>query len=183
MRGALVAVAAKLTPHRGGCLLKQVFETPRFSQISNSANLLHMRPSPLLSFVRAHMVVGLLLLVSACASEPDTPEARVYFSSPESGQGISGPVLVSMMAEGIEIAPAGTMKENSGHFHVLIDVPFVAAGSVIPSDSAHVHFGDGSSSRELDIAEGEHTLRLQFADGAHIALKGLQHEIQVVVQD
>jgi Domain of unknown function (DUF4399) len=142
-----------------------------------------MRPSPLLSFARTPLLVGLLLLVSACASESDAPGARVYFASPETGQEVSGPVLVSMMAEGIEIAPAGTMAENSGHFHVLIDVPFVDAGSVIPSDSAHVHFGDGSSSRELNIPDGEHTLRLQFADGAHIALEGLGHEIQVVVQD
>jgi len=34
------------------------------------------------------------------------------------------------------------------------------------------HFGDGSVESDLDLSSGTHTLCLQAADGAHIALEG-----------
>ena len=48
-----------------------------------------------------------------------------------------------------------------------------------------IHFGQGQLTTTLDLEPGEHTLRLQFADGAHIALDGDQYrdEITVVVAE
>ena len=112
----------------------------------------------------------------------DEPTARVFFASPADGDSVASPVSIAMSAEGMEVKPAGTMEEGSGHFHIIIDQPFVEAGMVVPTDSAHVHFGDASTSASLDLAPGEHVLRLQFADGAHIALAGLTDQIRVSVQ-
>lgn len=129
--------------------------------------------------------IAALVLLSACGSSPEdtapkTP--RVYFSTPSDGATVSSPLEIEMAAEGITVAAAGTFEPGTGHFHIVIDQPFVAAGSVIPADSAHVHYGDGSTSTSLELAPGEHVLRLQMADGAHVALEGLQDEIRVVVQ-
>jgi len=54
----------------------------------------------------------------------------------------------------------------------MIDTPCLAAGEVIPKDDSHRHFGDGSMEADLELASGVHTLCLQAADGAHVALEG-----------
>jgi hypothetical protein len=38
----------------------------------------------------------------------------------------------------------------------------------IPADANHIHFGDGSTSTELTLAPGQHTLRLLLGDHLHI---------------
>lgn len=123
-----------------------------------------------------------VLFVVACSDTPDEPASRVFFESPLDGATVQSPVAVSMGAEGIGIAPAGTFEANTGHFHLVIDQPFVTAGSVVPADSAHIHFGTGATTASLDLPPGEHILRLQMADGAHMALEGLQAEIQLTVE-
>ena len=37
----------------------------------------------------------------------------------------------------------------------------------VPADASHIHFGKGQSKHVLNVAPGQHTLTLQFADGAH----------------
>lgn len=72
------------------------------------------------------------------------------------------------------------MAAGSGHFHVMVDTPCVATGEVIPKGAQHVHFGDGGTEKQLDLAPGEHTLCLQLGDGAHVALP-LTHTVAVTV--
>lgn len=55
-------------------------------------------------------------------------------------------------------------------------------GKTIPKDDQHQHFGDGSTEAELELEPGEHTLCLQFADGAHVAT-GLTDEVTVTVTE
>lgn len=113
----------------------------------------------------------------------ETPPAiSVYFVSPVDGARVTSPFDVQMAAEGVEVAPAGTMEEGTGHMHILIDVPFVPAGEVIPTDDAHRHYGDGSTTATLDLAPGNHVLRLQFADGAHRAFEGEEYRDVTRVQ-
>ena len=70
---------------------------------------------------------------------------------------------------GKTVAPAGTEPENpdKGHFHLLVDTDTVPAGTVIPSDKKHIHFGKGQTSALLDLPPGKHKITLLFADGAH----------------
>ena len=65
--------------------------------------------------------------------------------------------------------------------HVMIDVGCVDVGETIPSDESHVHFGDGSTSADLDLSPGEHSLCLQAGDAEHVALD-LTDEITVTVE-
>ncbi|MCB0186627.1 MAG: DUF4399 domain-containing protein, partial [Caldilineaceae bacterium] len=59
------------------------------------------------------------------------------------------------------------------------------AGDVIITDDQHLHFGKGQAVTKLELTPGEHVLRLQFANGAHLALDGdeYQDEITITVQE
>ncbi len=109
--------------------------------------------------------------------------ARIQFVEPQDGQEVGPTFTAVFQAVNVMVEPAGDLNDNAGHFHVLINVPFIEPGEVIPNDDDHRHFGDGSLSTELTLSPGEHMLRLQFADGAHRALDGDQfrHEITIIV--
>ena len=121
----------------------------------------------------------IIFLLAACSSN----EPQVSFQNLEDGQRVASPVSVVMEAENFTIEPAGEIQEGAGHLHIMIDVPCLAPGEVIPKDDNHRHFGDGSTIADLELAPGEHTLCLQAADGAHVALEGdgLTHEISLTV--
>lgn len=131
-----------------------------------------------------------VLFVAACGGRTETPapapatEVAVRFLTPADGDTLSNPVALSMEVVGLTLQPAGVMAEGSGHLHVLVDTLFVDPGQVIPKNEHHIHYGDGSTQAELTLAPGEHTLKLQFADGAHVALEGGQYrdEIRIVVR-
>jgi formylglycine-generating enzyme required for sulfatase activity len=108
----------------------------------------------------------------------------VIFTSPATGSVVPTTFEVSMAATGLTIEPAGEIHEGAGHFHILVDSDFVAPGELIPFDETHLHFGQGQLTTTLELEPGEHTLRLQFANGAHIAQDGEQYrdEITVTVQ-
>lgn len=103
-----------------------------------------------------------------------TPEAEasVEFVQPTDGASVTSPVQVTMAATNFTIEPAGdgTVKEGSGHFHIMIDSDCVAPGETIPSDDTHQHYGTGATEAELELAPGSHTLCLQAGDAAHTAL-------------
>jgi hypothetical protein len=63
--------------------------------------------------------------------------------------------------------PAGELREGTGHHHVIVDAAPVTARQVVPADAQHIHFGKGQTETSLDLGPGDHTLTLQFADGAH----------------
>jgi hypothetical protein len=109
------------------------------------------------------------------AELPPIPDgAKVSFTEPVNGAKIQGPladgkvaVPVKMSAEGITVKPAGQLEAGSGHHHIEIDVEPEPAGTVVPKDETHLHFGLGQTEAKLMLTPGEHTLHLQFADGIH----------------
>ncbi len=109
---------------------------------------------------------------SMAMSETTVPEApagaTVSFKNIKDGETVSSPVKVEMEATGISVDSAGTVKPNSGHFHILIDSEdSIPTGVVVPKDSTHLHFGNAQQETSLTLAPGKHKLTLQFADGAH----------------
>ncbi len=111
----------------------------------------------------------LILLLAACGGGN---EAKVSFQSPEDGQTAVSPVHIVMQAENFTVEPAGEVNSGAGHLHIMVDVPCLPPGEAIPKDDNHRHFGDGSTAADLELASGTHTLCLQAADGAHVALDG-----------
>ena len=114
---------------------------------------------------------------------PVNPEG-VRFVTPLDNAVVSTRFDVEMAASGLTIEPAGEIHENAGHFHLLVDTDFVPPGELVPFDDNHLHFGKGQLTTTLELKPGIHTLRLQVANGAHIALEGEQYrdEITVIVR-
>jgi hypothetical protein len=125
-----------------------------------------------------HLFAGLLaaaLSASALAQAPTAmprtaapADAKVYFISPKNGQTIKGPVTVRFGLSGMGVAPAGTVVENTGHHHLIIDAPLPAMDQPLPKDATHLHFGKGQTETVLTLAPGKHTLQLVLGDSNHI---------------
>ena len=109
------------------------------------------------------------------------PDQSVRFVSPTDGATVPATFDVVMAASGLEVEPAGDVHEGAGHFHILIDAPFIEAGQIIPKDDTHLHFGKGQLTTSLTLTPGTHVLRLQFANGKHIALDGDQYRAEITV--
>ncbi len=96
------------------------------------------------------------------------PDARVFFITPADGATVSNPVRIEFGIEGMAVAAAGDNQPVSGHHHLLIDTGLPDLGLPIPADAQHRHFGDGSTSTEITLEPGQHTLRMLLADFRHI---------------
>jgi hypothetical protein len=119
----------------------------------------------------ALIVLGSALVFRATRSGTTT-NGRVSITEPLDGATVASPVRVKMAAENFKVEPAGPVAAGHGHLHILVDTPCVAAGQVIPKDDKHLHYGKGQTETELKLTPGKHTLCLQAANGAHVALDG-----------
>jgi hypothetical protein len=94
--------------------------------------------------------------------------AKVFFKNLKDGEKVASPVKVEMGIEGMMVDTAGAIKNNSGHFHLLIDAEdSIPSGTIVPKDSTHLHFGKAQTETDLKLAPGKHKIVLQFADGIH----------------
>jgi hypothetical protein len=96
------------------------------------------------------------------------PGASVFFITPKDGDTVSSPVTVEFGIEGMTVAPAGVNEQYTGHHHLLVDTGLPPLGQPVPADANHIHFGDGSTSTELTLDPGQHTLLLLLGDHLHI---------------
>lgn len=116
---------------------------------------------------------------------PAPEDARIFFVNLEDGATVSSPFAVEFGLEGMAVVPAGTEQEFSGHHHLLIDQDELPALDMpIPSDSVHVHYGQGQTSTELTLSPGEHTLQIVLGNHLHIPHDPpvVSEKITVVVQ-
>jgi hypothetical protein len=121
----------------------------------------------------------------AVAPLPAVPAgAKVFFKNLKDGQTVKSPVKVEMGLEGLKLDTAGAIVVGSGHHHLLIDAgDSIPAGTVVPKDSTHLHFGKAQSTAEVSLTPGKHRLTLQFADGIHRSYGGqLATSINVTVK-
>lgn len=123
--------------------------------------------------IRILATVGIALMLSACGPSgpqgtPSPKGAKVSILEPANGAEVTSPVKVKFGIEGMEVAPAGTEKPNSGHHHVLVDTKLADYASPVPADDNHVHFGKGQTEASLTLKPGKHTLQLLLADHNHI---------------
>ena len=118
---------------------------------------------------RSLSLFALLLagLAAACQGAPSA-NPRVRFSAPADGRTLSAPVHVTFAAENFTIEPAGEVKAGAGHLHIMVDTDCVPAGTVIPNDESHLHYGKAQTEAEVALAPGPHTLQLVLGDHAHI---------------
>lgn len=91
----------------------------------------------------------------------------VFFKYPEDGATVPSPVFIEMGVKGMQVEPAGEVKEGFGHHHVLINMKSWPKGEVIPASDSTIHFGKGQTDASIELEAGEYTIALQFADGVH----------------
>ena len=94
--------------------------------------------------------------------------AKVFFKNVKDGETVKSPLKVEMGVDGMQLDTAGALVAGTGHHHLLIDAgDSIPAGTVVPKDSTHLHFGKAQSSTDVKLTPGKHVLTLQFADGIH----------------
>lgn len=95
--------------------------------------------------------------------------ASVGFANLEDGDVVPPGYTVRFTISGMGIAPAGVEIENTGHFHLLIDLETLPEmDAVLPATANILHFGKGQAETRLDLPEGPHTLRVLLADHRHV---------------
>jgi hypothetical protein len=119
------------------------------------------------------MLLTLALLAAGPVLAQGTPApegARVYFANLKDGDTVSSPVTVVFGLDGMEVAPAGTEKPNTGHHHLLVNATLAGAALTesIPADENHIHFGKGQTETTLELPAGTHTLQLVLGDHFHV---------------
>lgn len=115
--------------------------------------------------MKALLASACLLLAGHSYAHDNGP--GVDFIQPKNGDTVPQTFVVKFAVKGMKVAPAGEMTADTGHHHLLIDVPDVAEGEVIAMDEGHRHFGKGQTETEITLKPGRHRLTMQFADGAH----------------
>jgi hypothetical protein len=99
---------------------------------------------------------------------PSPEGASVTILAPANGAVVSSPVKVVFDLQGMVLAPAGDPTPNSGHHHLLIDVPAPDLGLPLPKDAQHLHFGQAQTEAEITLPPGQHTLQLLLGDTNHV---------------
>lgn len=124
-----------------------------------------------MKFQVAALALILLAPAAARAETQGTPSpagAKVFIIEPKTDAEVSSPVVVKFGIEGMEVAPAGSDKPNSGHHHILIDTKLADPKAPIPADAGHVHFGKGQTEASVELKPGKHTLQLVLGDKNHV---------------
>ena len=122
--------------------------------------------------------IGLLAccLAAICATaladnqrSPSAEGASIAFANLADGDVVPPGFTAKFTISGMGIAPAGSQIENTGHFHLLIDLAELPPlDQPLPATEQIVHFGKGQSETTLNLTEGRHRLQLLMADYAHV---------------
>ena len=114
-------------------------------------------------------------IVAAYADKTPAPEgATVYIIAPGDGATVSNPINIKFGLTGMGVAPAGVEKEETGHHHLLVNVPEseIDFDNPLPAynegSEAVIHFGGGQTETTVELPAGTHELRLLVADHNHI---------------
>ena len=114
-------------------------------------------------------LLAVLLPAAALADATPSPKgAKVMILEPKADAEVASPVTVKFGIEGMEVAPAGTDKANTGHHHLIIDGKVDDMAAAIPADANHVHFGKGQTEATVELKPGKHTLQLVLGDKNHV---------------
>lgn len=148
------------------------------------------------------LLASLIVFTASCKKEPPAPApapksfaalprakaapgGRVFIIEPQNGATASSPLTVKFGIDGIELAPAGEVKDNSGHHHLLIDMEALPPlDQPLPFSDKVLHFGQAQTEASVNLTPGTHTLQLVLAGGNHIPLDPpvVSEKITITVQ-
>ena len=117
------------------------------------------------------LTLGVLIGVSQTGipKTKSAPGSSVYIISPADGETVGQTFPVKFGLQGMGIAPAGVIFENTGHHHLLVDVDEMPNLNIpLPATANIIHYGKGQTETVLTLEPGVHSLQLIFGDHLHI---------------
>ena len=116
--------------------------------------------------VRQVTLAAASLLLAGCAGMAG-PAQSVSLVEPADGATVSSPFKVRFGVKGMAVEPAGDIKPNSGHHHLVINGGAVPTGQSVAFSDRSLHFGKGQTETDVTLPPGNYQLTAQFANGAH----------------
>jgi hypothetical protein len=97
-------------------------------------------------------------------------EMGVTITKPAPMSDVTSPVEICMETKGYIVEPAKNgVNEGKGHHHLIIDADLPDLSQPVPKDAQHIHMGDGSSCKTIELDKGKmYTIKALFARGNHI---------------
>jgi len=97
-------------------------------------------------------------------------DAGVTITKPAAMSDVTSPVEICMEIKGYTVEPAKNgVNEGKGHHHLIIDADLPDLSQPVPKDSKHIHMGDGSECKTIELAKGKmYTIKTLFARGNHV---------------
>lgn len=93
----------------------------------------------------------------------------VKIVKPRTASNVDNQFEVCMETNGYTVEPAKNgVNPGKGHHHLIIDADLPPAGQPIPKDSNHIHMGDGSTCKTIELSDGMHRIQALFAQGNHV---------------
>ena len=88
---------------------------------------------------------------------PSAEGASISFANLADGDVVPPGFTVRFAVSGMGVAPAGTQVDNTGHFHLLIDLDELPPlDRPLPATEQVIHFGKGQTETTLDLEPGQH---------------------------
>lgn len=132
----------------------------------------------------SRIVVSVFLLSALFKGSHGLGAPKVYIIEPKNGAQVSqGDLKVLFGLNGMGVAPAGVKQKGTGHHHLLVDYEGSPdLSKPLPKSKNLIHFGGGQTETVLkNLAPGKHTLKLIFADFAHVPIKPAVESQEVVI--
>jgi hypothetical protein len=115
-----------------------------------------------------NLYVQKTILPSNIRMSSDSGES-IYIISPRNGDEVKNPVRIIFGLKNMGIAPAGIIKKNTGHHHLLININNLPDLKLpLPSNENLIHFGLGQTEAEVKLKKGSNTLQLILGNHMHI---------------
>ncbi|MBC8286233.1 MAG: DUF4399 domain-containing protein [Nitrospinae bacterium] len=123
------------------------------------------------------MALLVLVLFAGCAGQTgggstttSSAGKALAIVKPATLSNVSSPLQVCMETNGYTVEPAKNgVNPGKGHHHLLVDVSIPAdLSQAIAKDGNHIHMGDGSTCKTIELPKGQHTITALFAQGNHV---------------
>ena len=121
-----------------------------------------------LSLIAAFAAAGAAQAETEVGPTPSAPGAAVHFVDIKDRTTLPTKPTIHFGLRNMSVAPAGLDRENSGHRHLIIDMPTPPLDRPLPNEFNHLHFGAGKTEAQVTLTPGKHTLQLILGDKDHI---------------
>jgi hypothetical protein len=123
------------------------------------------------------MALLVLVLFAGCAGQTGGGSTKTSSAGkaltivkPATLSNVSSPLQVCMATNGYTVEPAKKgVNPGKGHHHLIVDdhIP-KDLSKPVAKDDTHIHMGDGSTCKTINLAKGQHTIAALFAQGNHV---------------